>query len=56
MEAAIVMSDRSQDAAAMPMFKEETVKDDGRTLIYYSFPDDPDVPAPGASLPEDAHV
>lgn len=38
------------------MVKEETVKDDGRTLIYYTFPeDDAQAPAP-PSAPEAAHV
>ncbi len=37
------------------MIKEETVKDDGRTLIYYTFPDDPQAPAPPMA-PEAAHV
>jgi len=39
-----------------PMTKEETVKDDGRTLIYYTFPeDDQEAPVPPAT-PEAAHV
>ena len=39
-----------------PMIKEETVKDDGRTLIYYFFPEDePQAPIAPAS-PEAAHV
>lgn len=37
------------------MIKEETVKDDGRTLIYYTFPDDQDVPSAPATQ-EAAHV
>jgi len=37
------------------MIKEETVKEDGRTLIYYSFLDDEDAPAPPATQ-EDADV
>lgn len=39
----------------IPMTKEETVKDDGRTLIYYTFPDDQAAPTPPAA-PEAAHV
>ncbi len=46
MEAANAMTDQSQGLSPTPtnerMIKEETVKDDGRTLIYYTFPDDPD--------------
>lgn len=30
------MTDAAQET---PMIKEETTKDDGRTLIYYSFPE-----------------
>lgn len=36
----------------LPMVKEETTKDDGRTLIYYSFPDAPTATA----TEEDTHV
>jgi hypothetical protein len=35
-----------------PMLKEETVKDDGRTLIYYTFSDAPALNA----AEEDTHV
>jgi len=46
MEAANAMTDRSQGPSPTPtserMIKEETVKEDGRTLIYYTFPDDQD--------------
>ncbi len=40
---------------SVSMIKEETVKDDGRTLIYYSFPEDQDASASPAT-PEAAHV
>lgn len=43
-----------QSDLSIPMIKEETVKDDGRTLIYYTFPADGDVPA--APAMEAAHV
>ena len=39
---------------SVPMIKEETVKDDGRTLTYYTFPVDEDVPSVPAV--EAAHV
>jgi hypothetical protein len=39
-----------------PMIKEETVKDDGRTLIYYTFPEERAAPAPPSPSVEAAHV
>ncbi|MDQ2799981.1 MAG: hypothetical protein M3Y13_10090 [Armatimonadota bacterium] len=33
---------QSEQDTSPPMIKEETTKDDGRTLIYYSFPETPD--------------
>lgn len=35
-------ADQSQQDTPIPMIKEETTKDDGRTLIYYSFPETSD--------------
>lgn len=50
------MTDPFPNDTLLPMTKEETVKDDGRTLIYYFFPeDDPQAPAPPRA-PEAAHV
>ncbi len=55
------MTDRPQGDSPIPMIepismiKEETVKDDGRILIYYTFPDDQDAPAPPATQ-EDTDV
>jgi len=48
-------TDPPQSDSSVPMIKEETVKDDGRTLIYYTFPDDSDAPASSATQ-EAAHV
>ena len=47
-------TNETQGGSPVPMMKEETVKDDGRTLIYYTFPADEDVP--DAPAPEAAHV
>lgn len=38
----------------IPLVKEETVKEDGRFLIYYTFPED-DTATPNTPT-EDAHV
>jgi hypothetical protein len=38
------------------MIKEETVKEDGRTLIYYTFPEEQAAPAPPSPSPEAARV
>jgi hypothetical protein len=50
------MTDTDTDTPARdtppPMLKEETVKDDGRTLIYYTFSDAPALNA----AEEDTHV
>jgi len=60
MEAANAMTDQSQGLSPTPtnerMIKEETVKDDGRTLIYYTFPDAGEAPAPPNPSPEAAYV
>ena len=60
MEATSAMSDQPQGDSPVPtnerMVKEEAVKDDGRTLIYYTFPDAGGAPAPPNPLPEAAHV
>ena len=48
-------TDTPQSGNPSPMIKEETVKDDGRTLIYYTFPDDQAAPTPPAGQ-EAAHV
>ena len=41
----------------IPMIKRETVKDDGRPLIYYTFPaEDGGTEAPPGESAEDAHV
>ncbi len=47
--------DQPQSDSPVPMSKEETVKDDGRTLIYYTFPDDEDASTSSATE-EAAHV
>lgn len=39
----------------IPLVKQETVKDDGRFLIYYTFPEDDATPQ-GEKTMEDAHV
>ncbi len=49
------MTDQPPTDGPVPMIKEETVKDDGRTLIYYTFPNGQDDPAPPV-IPEAAHV
>lgn len=49
------MTDQSLSDSPVPIIKEETVKDDGRILIYYTFPDDRDAP-PASAAQEDAHV
>lgn len=48
-------TEEMQSDSPVPMTKEETVKDDGRTLIYYTFPGDQAAPMPPAT-PEAAHV
>jgi len=60
METTSAMTDQPWSDSPIPMngkemIKEETVKDDGRTLIYYTFPDDQDVPSAPATQ-EAAHV
>ena len=50
------MTEQSPSDGPPPMIKEETIKDDGRTLIYYTFPDAQDAPAPSNPLPEATHV
>lgn len=47
-------ADSPQSDLSIPMIKEETVKDDGRALIYYTFSDEGS--APDAPAPEAAHV
>ena len=54
-------ADTPQSDRPAPMIKEETVKDDGRTLIYYTFPEDQDAPTSSATqsviqAQEAAHV
>ena len=48
-------TDSPQTDGPAPMTKEETVKNDGRTLIYYTFSDDRAAPTPPAPQ-EAAHV
>lgn len=38
----------------IPLEKQETVKEDGRFLIYYTFPED--AKTPSSEKAEDAHV
>jgi len=52
---ATAMTDQPQGDSPIPMIKEETVKDDGRTLIYYTFPDDQNAQA-SPDVPEAAYV
>ena len=54
-------ADTPQSDRPAPMIKEETVKDDGRTLIYYTFPEAQDAPTSSATqsviqAQEAAHV
>ena len=39
-----------------PMHKQEIVKEDGRTLIYYTFADEDSAPQNTDETPEAAHV
>ena len=49
-------TDVAQNDISPPMIKEETVKDDGRTLIYYTFSNAQEALAFPNPLPEAAHV
>jgi hypothetical protein len=50
------MNSEASTPPPVPMVKEATVKDDGRFLFYYTFPDTPRSAGPGEKDPEDADV
>ena len=50
------MTDQSATDGPAPMTKEETVKEDGRTLIYYTFPETQEVAPPVSPGQEATHV
>jgi hypothetical protein len=50
------MDPQTPTGDAAPMNKQETVKDDGRTLIYYTFPPENDMPEDTSENREAAHV
>ena len=49
-------ADQAEQNTPPPMLKEETRKDDGRILIYYTFPDTSSETPILSAVSEDTHV